>query len=932
MTFEGKLLTPLPCDPDTARGVLAEAASGGVALIDAPASYLLTEGLALELTRLGRQPRWLRLGPEDRDPATFLLSVIAAARRPVHDAGQATLARMRERPGPVFGWPPLFAQLARDLRACLPPDCVMVLEDVHLVSAGSPTLSLAGRHLFPALADSVPCVLVSHQGTQGLSAGEYTRKSADDMRVPAPVVRRLLDGWAPGLAARARDRALAIIAGQAAVLAGICELAAAANSPLELLLMRASDTDDLMLGAAQALLVDADRETRRALGLATQVEYAHPSLTAAVAGTGELPSGPWFQRLEGGWVRVRPHWRQTLTTVLGARAMPRRDSLHQVADWLHESGAAERAIALYLEIDDHDCAARALSGQAATLMNRGQWATVARWLEQLPDELLSSYPDLSCCLGDIAAVRGGAAAAQRWFDVATSEYDKRGDVEGQCRSILSGSAVAAEVGDLASASSRASAACSLAEMADLPQVQMWAAWQLGRVALAAGDSDRALASFCRAAAAIAVADKETSARPVRFTGDLAMRVLELRRQEKAHREAQAALGRAEHEALNQLMTVITAPVQRKDDMLGATGWTGAPAPVKFPALTSPGPATRDAAPPDTRARSLLRLRRVLLSHRDRRSPDAQVPGARVPALRPSAGMRQAPGQEKVPDHTPPGNGHERTARDSVRTAARRLPGPPDVAASELAVHLLGPLCVALDDMAVQNWPSARCRSLFGYLLTHREPWPPREVLMEAFWPEASPEASRNSLNVAIHGLRRTLRGITEMPVIVHASGIYRINCDLSLWLDFEEFDSRIESGRQHEDAGDVDEARREYEFAANLYRGDFMADDLYEDWAAVTRERLRLAHLDTLGRLGNLYFEAGHYTACASLCQRIIERDPCREDAHRRLMRCYSRQGLPHLALLQYRLCAQALADELGVETDPSTRDLHQRIRGHERV
>jgi DNA-binding SARP family transcriptional activator len=932
MTFEAKLLTPLPHDPDTLHGVFAEAASGGVTLIDAPAGYLLTEGLALELTRLGRQPRWLRLGPEDRDPATFLLSVIAAARRPVDEAGQATLMRMRERPGPVFGWPALFAQLARDLRACLPPDCVMVLEDVHLVSAGSPTLSLAGRYLFPVLAGCVPCVLVSHQGTQGLPTGEYTRKSADDVRLPAPVVRRLLEGWAPGLAARARDRALAIIAGRPAVLAGIHELATAASSPLELLLMRASDTDDLMLRTAEALLANDDRETRRALGLATQVEYAHPSLTTAVAGTGQLPWGPWFQRLEDGWVRVRPYWRQTLTTVLGARAMPRRDSLHQVADWLHESGAAERAIPLYLEIGDHDCAARALSGEAATLMNRGQWATVDRWLGELPDELLSSYPDLSCCLGDIAALRGAAATAQHWFDVATSGYDRRGDIEGKCRSILSGSAVAAEAGDLASASSRASTAHSLADMAHLPQVQMWAAWQLGRVALAAGDSDGALASFCRATAAIAAADKEIAARPVRFTGALAMHVLDLRRQQEAHREAQAALGRAEHEALNQLMTVITASVQRNDDMLGTTGWTGAPAPVKFPALTSPGPAARDTAPPDTQAGSLLRLRRVLLPLRDRRSADARAPGARVPPPRTPTEMPRAPEQEEVPDHAPPGNGDEPTARDSARAGPRRPPGLPDVAGSELAVHLLGPLYVALDDMAVQDWPSARCRSLFGYLLTHREPWPPREVLMEAFWPEASPEASRNSLNVAIHGLRRTLRGITEMPVVVHASGVYRLNRDLSLWLDFEEFDSRVESGRRHEDAGDVDEAMREYEFAANLYRGDFMADDPYEDWAAVTRERLRLAHLDALGRLGNLYFEADHYTACASLCQRIIERDPCREDAHRRLMRCYSRQGLPHLALMQYRLCAQALAEELGVETDPSTRDLHQRIRGHERV
>jgi hypothetical protein len=49
-------------------------------------------------------------------------------------------------------------------------------------------------------------------------------------------------------------------------------------------------------------------------------------------------------------------------------------------------------------------------------------------------------------------------------------------------------------------------------------------------------------------------------------------------------------------------------------------------------------------------------------------------------------------------------------------------------------------------------------------------------------------------------------------------------------------------------------------------------------------------------------------------------------------MRCYSREGLPHLALMQYRMCVQALTDELGVEADPATTELYQHIRRHERV
>ena len=108
MPFEAKVLVPSPCDLDAVNGAFEDAANGMTTLLAAPAGYVLTEELASAFTRLNRHPLWLRVGLEDRDPATFLLSVVAAARRLHHDAGQATLRLMTEQPGPVFGWPPLF--------------------------------------------------------------------------------------------------------------------------------------------------------------------------------------------------------------------------------------------------------------------------------------------------------------------------------------------------------------------------------------------------------------------------------------------------------------------------------------------------------------------------------------------------------------------------------------------------------------------------------------------------------------------------------------------------------------------------------------------------------------------------------------------------------------------------------------------------------
>ena len=143
--------------------------------------------------------------------------------------------------------------------------------------------------------------------------------------------------------------------------------------------------------------------------------------------------------------------------------MPGRDALHQSADWLLEAGACEQAVVLYLDIGDHDCAARAITSQASVLMDLGQWATVDRWLARLPEEMFAVYPDLNCSRADIAAARGDTTTARRWFDSAASQYAKRNDLEGECRSMLAGSAVAAEAGDLANALSRAHAASSLRE-------------------------------------------------------------------------------------------------------------------------------------------------------------------------------------------------------------------------------------------------------------------------------------------------------------------------------------------------------------------------------------------------------------------------------------------------------------------------------------
>ena len=254
------------------------------------------------------------------------------------------------------------------------------------------------------------------------------------------------------------------------------------------------------------------------------------------------------------------------------------------------------------------------------------------------------------------------------------------------------------------------------------------------------------------------------------------------------------------------------------------------------------------------------------------------------------------------------------------------------AAPTLTVYMLGPFRTSLNDRAIESWPSGRGRAVFKYLLTHRHKPMPRDMLMDVFWPDADPEAARNNLHVALHGLRQTLRGVDDTPVVVFDRGAYRLNPELTVWVDVEEFERHYKTAGRLQTAGQLIGAIAEYEAAINLYQDDFFIDDPYEEWPVLTRERLRVMFLEALDRLSQIYFAQGQYGACASLCHRIVEHDNCREDAHCRLMRCYSRQGQRPLALRQYQICAEALRTELDVEPSLATTELYERIRQRETV
>jgi DNA-binding SARP family transcriptional activator/TolB-like protein len=251
------------------------------------------------------------------------------------------------------------------------------------------------------------------------------------------------------------------------------------------------------------------------------------------------------------------------------------------------------------------------------------------------------------------------------------------------------------------------------------------------------------------------------------------------------------------------------------------------------------------------------------------------------------------------------------------------------ATGKIEVHLFGPFHVTVDGVAVEerHWTRRKSKALVKILALAPRHQLHREQLIEHLWPEMEPETAANNLNKAIHAARRALEpglksGSDSRFILTHDQHVW-LGAPGELWVDAEVFERRAKDALKGAAAGD-------YEAALEVYAGELLDEDRYEDWAAARREQLRRLADRLLLRLAELYESAGQTQPGIERLQQLLALNPSDEAAHRRLMRLYAASGSRHLALAQYQQCRDALKKELDAEPEEATVALYKQIiSGH---
>src|SRR5918998_234728 len=176
----------------------------------------------------------------------------------------------------------------------------------------------------------------------------------------------------------------------------------------------------------------------------------------------------------------------------------------------------------------------------------------------------------------------------------------------------------------------------------------------------------------------------------------------------------------------------------------------------------------------------------------------------------------------------------------------------------LWVRFFGHFEVLCDGEPLPLGRNGKALTILKHLLANRARPVSQDHLMGWLWPDSNLKKARWSLNSAIHGLRKLLSGCSASVSINYVSledGYYRLSPDIGVTTDVDDFDEHHERGRRLEKGLRTREAAIEYEKAIELYRDDYLVEDLYEDWTMVERERLANAYMDLLDLLAVHYME-----------------------------------------------------------------------------
>ena len=202
----------------------------------------------------------------------------------------------------------------------------------------------------------------------------------------------------------------------------------------------------------------------------------------------------------------------------------------------------------------------------------------------------------------------------------------------------------------------------------------------------------------------------------------------------------------------------------------------------------------------------------------------------------------------------------------------------------LKINTLGTFSVMVKDREVSAdllGGQKRVMDLLKLLLVYRKTGITKEKVYELFWPRYSYKSARDNLNTIIYRFRKLIG--TEETFLYTDMVSIRFK-DNAVVTDADRFIKFINIGDDAEKHGNHEMSLRMYKSAIELYKGDFLENDMYFDFISDERDNLRLKYRNLLFRMIQLSLNSREFKEALEWTKLLIDKDPLCEPAYRLLM------------------------------------------------
>jgi len=233
-------------------------------------------------------------------------------------------------------------------------------------------------------------------------------------------------------------------------------------------------------------------------------------------------------------------------------------------------------------------------------------------------------------------------------------------------------------------------------------------------------------------------------------------------------------------------------------------------------------------------------------------------------------------------------------------------------------------------MEEHEWDRSQPKKLLKTILSYGGDRIPKEIIIDELWPEESPRVAEKNFKTTLQRLRKSLEPFIHKDFgssYIHLhDNIVSLDAELC-HVDADRFLLLLRMADEKQKKGNGKEAFALYAEAQEIYKGDFLPEELYAPLPDKKREELRSKYLELLNKMASFHERQGSLKKAVDCYKTAIQVDPLIEESYRKLMTFYSGKGMYNDALRIYEDCKKALKKELKTEPDSTTTAIYKKIK-----